>query len=340
MDRQASHRMRSRPALRIARPYNPGLVALVALLGLAWRAPAAVAGVPDEAPLDVVVTTKPLHALVAQVMNGVGVPQLLVTGAASPHAFALSPSGARALQSARILFRISAAIEPFTRRLVETLPASVRVVTLSEAEGVTLLDQRTNGAFESHDHVDEAERGEPHAQAGTRSVLKDGHIWLDPENAKAMVTAIAGTLSAAAPAHAGTFRENAAAARARLDALRQEIGEALAPVREKPFIVFHDAYQYFEHRFALNAVGAITVSPEVQPSARRLSEIRARLSQTGAECVFAEPNFSPRLVAAVIEGTRARSGILDPEGARLEPGPDAYDTLLRNLAAGLKACLE
>lgn len=288
------------------------------------------------AEIEVVATIKPIHSLVSRVMAGLGTPRLLVTGASSPHSFALKPSDARALAAADVFFRVSEAVEPFTGRLLGSLPPSVAVVTLADAPGIRLLEQRVEGAFEPHAHG-----GETHHDAGEGAPpSRDGHIWLDPDNAKAMVAEIARVLAGRFPQHAQRFRENADKVSADIDGLAAEIGRQLADVSGRPFVVFHDAYQYFERRFGLNAVGAITVSPEVQPSAKRLTEIRRRIAKLHAACVFAEPHFQPNLVSAVAEGLRLRSGTLDPEGMTVEPGPDAYFTLMRRLATGLKQCLE
>ncbi len=298
------------------------------------------------AELKVTATIKPVHALVAQVMEGVGTPALLVQGAASPHTYALKPSDARALHHADVFFRVSETVEPFTRKIVAALPNTVRTVTLAEAPGIELLDVRTGETFEKHDHAHEAEPDHDHGDHdhghddddhthGTR----DGHVWLDPENARKMVAEIARVLSEASPADADTFKANAARTDAELVALQAEIARDLAPVKDKPFVVFHDAFQYFEHRFGLEAVGSITVSPDAQPSAKRLTEIRRKLATLSASCVFSEPQFQARLVDAVTEGMSARAGTLDPEGARIEPGPGAYAALLRNLAGGLRTCL-
>ena len=273
----------------------------------------------------VVVTVKPVHALVAAIMAGVGEPQLLVEGSASPHTFTLKPSAARAIEQADIFIRVSEATEPFTHRIVEGLPKSVTLITLADEKLglVKLLDQRTSGAFEAHadghDH-DEADHdaGDAHAKD---THAKDGHIWLDPDNAKAIADAVASVLAALSPADTNVFKANADALKVRIDALAAEIAAELAPVKGKPFIAFHDAYQYFEKRFGLTAAGSITVSPEQQTSAKRLSEVRAKIKETGAACVFAEPGFQPNLVAAVSEGTNAKTATLDPEGCCFHPAP-------------------
>ncbi len=299
-------------------------VAIAGLLGLAVTPAGAQADTPD-----VVVTIKPIHSLVAQVMEGVGVPTLLVEGSASPHSFSLRPSQVRAINAAGVFIRVSERLEPFTGKVVRSLPEDVQLVTLIEAPGVRLLSQRRSGTFERHQHAAD------HVDDG----VKDSHIWLDPANAKAIGAYVAGVLGARYPQHAARFKANAERLSAEVDALAGELEAATHPLRGRPFVVFHDAYQYFDDRFDLDAVGSITVSPEVQPSAKRLTELRQKIRSLKAACVFAEPLFQPRLVAAVIEDTDARAGTLDPEGLGLEPGPQLYFRLMRNLAASLKACL-
>jgi zinc transport system substrate-binding protein len=304
---------------------------LLAVAALVCSAP--VSAAPDH--LNVVVTIKPIHSLVARLMEGVGTPTLLIKGAGSPHTFALKPSDVRAINSADVFIRVSDTLEPFTRAIVKSLPSSVEVVTLAQAPGVTLLDRRGGGTFDAHSHAEGGKHDADDAAGG-----KDGHIWLDPDNAKAIVAYLAGVLSRRDPAQAAKIQANAARLNADLDALAASIGAETASLKGKPFVVFHDAYQYFERRFGLDAVGSITVSPELQPSAKRLTELRHKIAALGAVCVFAEPWFQPNLVDAVTEGSHSRSGTLDPEGSLLTPGGELYFELMRNLASGFKTCLE
>lgn len=321
-------------AMRVARM----LAALVvAALAAALAAPAGGAWAAGEP--KVVVTIKPLHALVAQVMVGVGSPALLVTGASSPHTFTLRPSQVRALNAADLFFRMSEAVEPFTVQLVKALPKSVEVVTLQDAPGVTLLALRTGATFERHAHASLGDGAHRHAHAPRKGEAVDGHAWLNPDNAKAMVGRIEQALVEKYPDHSTAFRRNAEALRTRLDALAAELDGLLRPLADKPYIVFHDALQYLERRYGLNVVGSISINPETPPSAKRLRELRQKIVSLGAVCVFAEPEVGTRLVDNLIEGTQARTGTLDPEGGRLEPGPDLYDTLMRRLAADLRGCL-
>ncbi len=300
----------------------------------------AFAAAPAVAQAKVVVSIKPLHALVTGVMAGVGTPELLVKGTASPHTYAMRPSDAKALNDADLFFRVSESVEIFTIKVVRALPERVAVVTLQDAPGMRLLSRRTSNAFEGHaldvGHGGSAKHDGDHAQDGQAS---DGHSWLDPHNAKAMVARIEEALSSTYPSNAATFKANAQKLNADLDALAGELQTKLKPVVGKPYIVFHDAFQYLEARYELNAVGSISISPDVPPSAKRLTDLRKKVVSLNAVCVFAEPQFDTRLVHNLVEGTSARTGTLDAEALALEPGADLYFAMMRRLADDLKGCL-
>ncbi len=295
----------------------------------------------------VVASTKPVHSLVSAVMGDVGTPELIVRGAASPHNYSLRPSDAAALEAADIVFWTGHGMELFLADALETLSTNARTVELAEAPGITLLPMRDGGAFESHahpeddrhDHDHDHDHDHGHEDHDHAHGEGDMHFWLDPANAKLMVAGIAAALSEADPENADTYAANAAAEQERLDALTDELSAQLAPAADKPFLVFHDAYQYFENRFGLTVAGSITVSPEAMPGAARVDQLRAKVAELGATCVFAEPNFQPAIVNTIIEGTEARAGVLDPEGADLTEGPNLYAELLRGLATSIVDCL-
>ncbi|NKJ09850.1 zinc ABC transporter substrate-binding protein [Rhizobium sp. SG741] len=316
--------------MNAAKAFFP-LAASLLLSGLLVGTTATAADAPK-----VVVSIKPVHSLVAAVMQGVGTPDLIVDGAASPHTYALKPSNARSLQQAQVVFWVGPGMEAFLQKPLASLGSNATVVELDQAPGITKLKFREGGAFESHDDGDEPAAGEDHAHDHEEF---DTHLWLDPHNAKAMVAEITTSLVAANPANALIYEANQKALNDKLDALDTEIASTLAPVKNKPFIVFHDAYQYFEHRYGVRVSGSITVSPETIPGAQRVSEIHSKVADLGATCVFAEPQFEPKLVNVVLEGTAAKSGVLDPEAATLPQGPDLYFTLMRGIASSLKTCL-
>ncbi|WP_018900626.1 zinc ABC transporter substrate-binding protein ZnuA [Rhizobium sp. 2MFCol3.1] len=335
----------------------------LALQGLALPA-LLLAGTAHGADAPVVVTSiKPVHSLVSAIMQGVGTPELIVDGAASPHTYSMKPSNAKALQDAKVVFWVGPGMEAFLEKPLEALGEDASVAELDKAPGLTKLKFREGGAFEAHDDGDHDgdahEAGHDHAKEAAGHDHDhtaeahgdhdhdhdhghgafDTHLWLDPMNAKAMAAEITTTLVAADPANALAYQANAETLNAKLDALDKEISGIVSPVKDKPFIVFHDAYQYFENRYKVRVAGSITVSPETIPGAERIAEIHKKVADLGATCVFAEPQFQPKLVDVVLEGTKAKAGVLDPEAATLDAGPDLYFKLMRGIANNLKDCL-
>ncbi|TCM70720.1 zinc ABC transporter substrate-binding protein [Rhizobium sp. BK068] len=296
------------------------------------------AGRTADAPV-VVTSIKPVHSLVSAIMQGVGTPELIVDGAASPHTYNMKPSNARALQNAKVVFWVGPGLEAFLEKPLEAIGSDAVVAELDKAPGLTKLKFREGGAFEPHDDGDHDEAAHAGADHDHDHGAFDTHLWLDPQNAKAMAAEITTTLVAADPANALTYQANAKTLDDRLDALDKEITGIVSPVRDKPFIVFHDAYQYFENRYHVRVAGSITVSPETIPGAERIAEIHKKVGELGATCVFAEPQFQPRLVDVVIEGTKAKAGVLDPEAATLDAGPDLYFNLMRGIGKSMKDCL-
>lgn len=278
---------------------------------------------------EVAVTIKPIHSLAAMVMEGVGTPALLISGADSPHTHAARPSEARILERADIVFWVGPDMESSFVRPIATLVHG-KVVSMLKAPGVTVLPIRPAG--------DLTERFEA-AREPAATVEPDPHIWLDPENAIAMTGDIAAVLAKADPGHAAAYAANAAKAEKRLAALDAELREKLAPVRHVPFIPYHDAYQYLERRYGLRAVASVTLAPEQAPGAKRIAALRNLIEQDHVACVFTEPEFEPAIVRTVVEGTGAKIATLDPEGAPIPAGPDFYFTLMRRIAEDLTACL-
>ena len=333
-------------------------------LGLAALATAGTAHA--EVPA-VAVDIAPVHSLVARVMEGVGEPDLIVPPGASPHGYSLRPSEAKALQGAGIVFWIGPDLTPWLAETIMTLAPDADALELLAAPGTTELELREGALFEAHDHDDEEHAGDEdheddeHAQeetgeAGTHDDhdaeaaadgahdghdhgTLDAHAWLDPGNAQVWLDAIAAKLSSADPENAGAYFANAAESKAEMDTLVAEIDGILDPVRDGSFIVFHDAYQYFEAAFDISASGAISLSDAAKPSPARVAEIHERVSDANVTCVLTEPQFNPNLVETVLGGTEAQSGVLDPLGSDLAPGTDLYPRLLRNLAQTLAECL-
>jgi zinc transport system substrate-binding protein len=294
----------------------------------------------------VAVDIAPVHSLVTRVMEGVGTPDLIIQAGASPHEYSLRPSEAAALQDANLVFWIGAGLTPWLADTIETLAPNANVTELLEADGTIELEFREGALFEAHDdHEEEGhddEKADHDEEAGHdehEHGNHDPHAWLSPQNAMTWMNVIAGQLSAADPDNAGAYFANAAVGRAEIKVLIGEVTAMLEPVRDGRFIVFHDAYQYFETDFNFPASGAISISDASDPSPARIAEIQDRIAEQGIDCVLAEPQFNPGLVATVLEGSNVQTGILDPLGSDLKPGSALYPQLIRNLSTALAGCM-
>ena len=304
------------------------LAVLVALLGALWVPGRAMA----EAP-RVVASILPLHSLASQVMAGVGEPALLIEGAASPHNFQLRPSDARRLSQADLILWVGPAMEGFLPKVLGSLEGRVDTLAFLDLPAFAHLSNVQN---EGHGHGHGHGHGDNHDHGGHGA---DAHIWLSPANAAVMLAALAERLAAIDPANAERYRANAADALRRLEKLDERIAAELSPVKDMPFVVFHDAYGAFVDHYGLDQAGYVTLSPERGAGAGHLREVIDGVRQRSVRCLFAEPQFNPAMLEAIRADTGARMGVLDPLGADLEPGPEAYARLMSNLAAGLKDCL-
>lgn len=290
-----------------------------------------------QAAPRVVASIKPIDSLVAAVMAGThNTPYLLVPGAASPHTYSLRPSDMAALDTARVVFWVGPLLETFLSHPLANLPTTVLTVALYRAPGVRLLPVRVG--FGPIQHGNAIDHTRPLESArGVAGI--NPHIWLDPHNAEAMVREIARVLSQIDPANAPRYAMNANALEVRLRRLDRHLANILTPVKNVPFMVFHNAYIYLDTRYDLRAVGALTIEPSLPPGAGRIAAARQAIRHFRVHCLFREPEFTSPLIRTITEGSHVRIGILDPLGANLKPGPDLYFQLMRNLGTHLRTCL-
>ncbi len=249
---------------------------------------------------SVIVTIAPIHSLVTEIMQGVAKPYLLLQAGESPHNYSLRPSKVRRLHAANLIIWVAPTIETFLQK-------SLRIIDIEE---IRLIDL-----------------------PNLKLLNTDPHIWLDPNNAQVMVQAIAATLAKIDSVHAQTYVNNANNLVVKIKALDEQLKLKLAPIQDLPYLVFHDAYKYFEHHYKLAAVGSIKLSPEVRLSVRRVYQLRRQIKRENIRCIFSEPQFQSPLVRVLTEDTSVKHGILDPLGN------GSYFELLNNLANSLTECL-
>jgi zinc transport system substrate-binding protein len=321
-----------------------------------------------DAP-NVVADIAPVHSLVSLVMKGIGQPQMLIPQNASPHHYAMRPSEAKALQEANLVVYLGEDLTPWLEPLFETVAASAEPLDLSEVDGVLRLSYREGPVFgeqkghddhddhEGHDHEKEGHddhEGYDHEKGGHDDHDdhegrddhahhdhdgNDPHMWLDPTNALVWLDAIASELGHIDPKNAARYRANAKMAKEEISHEIHHIEDRLKSVKGEPFLVFHDAYQYFENRFGIFATGSIALSDASKPSAKRLQQLKHHFEEEGIHCVLSEPQYPSELIDSVFGGFEPHIGVVDPIGVDLELGFGLYLQLLENVALGIAQCV-
>ena len=316
--------------------------------------------VPVNAEIKVVTSIKPIHSLASYLMDGVAKPDLIVDGYASPHGFALKPSHAKMLQNADLIFWVGEDLENFLEKPLKSVAKKAEKIELMEIKGLTKLKFRERNIFEEHDHGhkeddhdDHAKKEDDHDDHGHDDEHKedghddhgheghahgeyDPHIWLDPMNAKVILSEMAEHLIENDQENEAKYKANLKKAHKDLDKLTKKVKSELN--KDFKSIVFHDAYQYFEKRFGINILGAFTVNTDVMPGAEQLAEIREIIEHDKVSCVFSEPQFNPDIIKAVAKDTNVATGVIDPLGATLNPGKDLYFDLIGNMSKSFKGC--
>ena len=290
--------------------------------------------------LKVVVSIKPFHSLVSTVMQGVSEPALLLNGNNSPHTYSLRPSAAVKLQNADLVFWGGENLEGFLAKPIHSLAAGARVVSFEDTPGLILRPFRSGKEWQKLDPESENDQDHLKKQKNHRLPGNDPHIWLDPLNAQKITQYLVRILSEIDPENAEIYHNNGKKTILRLSNLNIQLETKMSSVSSKSYIVFHDAYQYFEKRYQLNPITSVASSSGHSISVGRLIDIRKKIKNKNVICIFTEPQFPPKLVQTVISGTAVKKGILDPIGTSIPPGPELYFTLLKNISHSISTCFK
>tara|TARA_B100001057_G_scaffold205643_1_gene206327 strand:- start:273 stop:1265 length:993 start_codon:yes stop_codon:yes gene_type:complete len=308
-----------------------------------------------KAEIKVVASIKPIHSLVSYVMDGVGKPDVIVDGYNSPHNFSLKPSHAKMIEKANLIIWVGEDLETFLEKSLKNISKDTVNVEIMDLEGIKKLKFREKNIFESHDdhghgHKEHKEHGhDEHKEHGHKEKKHDDHgherhahgdhdphVWLDPMNAKIIVKEIENQLVNLDPDNSSKYKANSKKAQSELDNLTKNIKRDLK--KDLRFVVFHDAYQYFENRFGIKVLGSLTVNPDVLPGAEQLSEIREVIEHEKVNCLFSEPQFNPAIIKSIAKDTKVKTSVLDPLGATLDKGKGMYTKLLSNMYSSFKGC--
>ena len=292
-----------------------------------------------NADVNVVTSIKPIHSLASYVMDGVGKPDVIVDGYNSPHGFSLKPSHAKMIEKADLIIWVGEDLEAFLEKPLNTIAKKAVNVEIMDLSGVKKLKFREKNIFEGHDdhgHGHKEKKHDDHGHEGHAHGEHDPHVWLDPMNAKVIIKEIEQQLVKLDPDNSSKYKANSKKAQSELDNLTKNIKRDLKG--NLRFVVFHDAYQYFENRFGIKVLGALTVNPDVLPGAEQLSEIREVIEHEKVNCLFSEPQFNPAIIKSIAKDTKIKTGVLDPLGATLDKGKGMYSELLQSMYASFKGC--
>ena len=318
-----------------------------------------------SADVKVVTSIKPIHSLAAYVMDGVGKPNVIVDGYNSPHGFSLKPSHAKMIENADLIIWVGEDLEAFLEKPLDSIAKKAKKVELMDLKGIKKLKFREKNIFEGHDdhghkkdkhddhghkkdkhddhgHKEHKEHGhkedkhDDHGHEGHAHGEHDPHIWLDPMNAKVIIKEITNQLVKLDSANSAKYKANSREAISDIDALTKSIKKDLN--KNSRVVVFHDAYQYFENRFGIKVLGALTVNTDVLPGAEQLAEIREVIEHEKVNCIFSEPQFNPSIIKTIAKDTNIKTGVLDPLGATIDKGKGMYSELLKNMSSSFKGC--
>lgn len=291
---------------------------------------------PARADVRVLTSIQPLQLIAAAVQDGVGKPEVLLPPGASPHHYALRPSDVRRVAEVDLLYWVGPDMESFLPRVITG--RSKPTVAVQDLPDMSLRHfGEDSQSHEEHDaHGDDPDEHDHDHRPGSL----DAHLWLSTVNARVIAARMAADLSAADPANAARYQSNLKGFEQRLDVLDQRLKQRLAGVADKPFFVFHEAFDYFESAYGLKHAGVFSVVQEVQPGAQHVAAMRKRLQEAGKTCVFSEPPLRPRLAETLTAGLPVKLAELDALGGTLPVDAKGYETLLANLGNGLAGCLE
>ena len=300
-----------------------------------------------RAEVNVVTTIKPLHSLVSSVMKGVGEPSLIIEGTNNPHTFVFKPSHAEMIENADIIFWIGEDLEAFMEKPLDSLAKNAKTIAFMDLASIEKLKFREQNIFDDHDdhghddHDDHGHKDDDHDDHaghhdGHNHGEFDAHIWLDPANAKEMVLEISHELSELDPSNKSKYEDNASKTIVALDKLIEEVDKSLS--KDISYIVFHDAYQYFEKRFGVIPAGALTLNPDVLPGAKQIADIQDVINDKGIKCIFSEPQYNPKIIETLGNDMNISTGVMDPLGAYIDAGPSMYSDLINQIANSIKDC--
>lgn len=284
--------------------------------------------------LRIVASIKPVHSLVAGVTQGVSKPELLMSSNQSPHHYSLRPSERKMLAEADLVFWIGPSMESFMPRILGSLKNKQKTIALIETQGLKLLPIRQI----DNEHDDHSHDTDNHIKADQKLSKMDAHFWLNTYNADILIDIISQHIIRLDPENKQHYQSNSQQLHHQIAQLRKQLKQSLSSIK-KPFMTYHDGYQYFEKEFNLNNAGFITAS-ELQPSARRISHLKSLIKEKKVACIFYDAPTKPAIMKSLLANSNAKAVMLDPAGILITPGKNAWFELMSLMGKQFISCQE
>ena len=225
-------------------------------------------------------------------------------------------------------------LETFMIKSLESIANNATKVSFMDLDNITKLKFKEENILEVEGYDDDHDDHDDHYKHADGEF--DAHIWLDPKNAIEIVNEIAKTLSLKDPNNKNVYYSNAEKLNHSLNELIKKIN--LSINKDARFIVFHDAYQYFEKRFDVSSAGALILNEEALPSAKKVSEIHKIIKKQNINCIISEPQFNPNIIKSIAQDTSILTGSFDPLGSSFDANKNLYFEMILSLSNSLKDC--
>ncbi|BFU60061.1 MULTISPECIES: zinc ABC transporter substrate-binding protein ZnuA [Rodentibacter] len=303
---------------------------------------------PMFANADVLASVKPLGFIASSIANGVTDTQVLVPPGASPHDYSLKLSDIQKVKSADLVLWIGEDVDSFLDKPINQIDRK-KVITIADLEGIEPLLGKAHHEHSheegehnhKHSHKDEnkGEHDHDHDHDHHEGLTTNWHVWYSPAISRIVAQKVADKLTTQFPDKKELIAKNLDNFNRTLEIQSDKIKAQLAPFADKGFFVFHDAYGYFNDAYGLKQTGYFTINPLVAPGAKTIAHIKEEIEEHRVNCLFAEPQFTPKVIESLAQSTKVNVGRLDPIGDSVTLGENAYVNFLQATADSYAQCL-
>lgn len=233
-------------------------------------------------------------------------------------------------QKAEIFMMVPAGVEPH-----DFEPTPKQIAEIEKADVFVYLDK----SMEPWGHKireNLAKKGVKVVEAG-KGLVEDGdpHIWLDPNIAKEMARTIYDGLIIADDENKDFYGKNVTALYEEFDKLDEKYKKTLSKVEKKDIVTPHAAFGYLAKRYGLNQISIAGITPEHEPSPKKMAELTELIKEKNIEYIFFETMASPKLTEALAREVGAKTLVLNPlDGISSEEekqGEDYFSIMKKNL---------